>query len=99
MKSEVFRISCIAGMPTDRTAETPVKTVTVYLPDGVRQSNPSPQGKAELLAHAVLDVEITNDSAYRLCYWTIELTEVDLSDYEYATPNLQSADGSKVWRN
>ena len=99
MKSEVFRTSCIAGIPTDRTAETPVKTVTVYLPDKVRQSNPSPHGKAELLAHAILDGEITNDSKYRLCYWTTELTEVDLSNYEYATPNLQSADGSKVWRN
>lgn len=97
MKTKVFRVSCFAGIPLDRTPETPVKKVTVYLPDNVRRESPSPEGKAQTLAHEVLKLEIANDHQFGVCHWVTESTEVDLSDY--ATPNLESSNCSKVWRN
>jgi hypothetical protein len=96
MRTKVYRVSCVAGIPLNRASETPVKTATVYLQDGVRRKSPSPEGKAQMSAHEVLKLEIANDPKFAVCHWVTEPTEADLS--EYATPNLVSSDGSKVWR-
>jgi len=94
---KVLRVSCIAGIPLSRTAETPVKTVTVYLPDEVRLTSPSPQSKAQQFASEVLRLEIVNEPQFKSgCYWEFESMEVDLANY--GTPNLESSDGSKAWR-
>src|SRR6516225_9768142 len=92
MKTKVLVIHCVAGMPVDRTLHTPLKKVTVYLPEEVNQTTPNPQEKAEQLAHQVLKLEIVNDPQFKGgCYWQTEETEVDLSDY--GTPTLESSNG------
>jgi hypothetical protein len=40
MKTKVLVIHCVAGMPVDRTLHTPLKKVTVYLPEEVNQTTP-----------------------------------------------------------
>ncbi len=50
---------------------------------------------ARRLAHKILKVEIANDPKFHTCFWEFESTKVDLSNY--ATPNLESSDGSKAW--
>ena len=98
MQTKVFRVSCVAGIPLDRAPQTPIKKVTVYLPTSVLLTTPSPQAKAQQLASEALRLEIMNDPQFKSgCYWETESTDVDLS--KYGTPNLQSSDGSKAWRN
>jgi hypothetical protein len=98
MKTKVFRVNCFAGTLIDKTPQTPVRTVTVYLPESVRGKGPSPEGKAQGLAYEVLKLDILNDPQFKSgCHWEQKSEEVDLSDY--GTPNLESSDGSKVWRN
>jgi len=98
MQTKVFQVSCVAGIPLDRAPQTPIKKVTVYLPAAVLLTTPSPQAKAQQLASEVLRLEIVNDPQFKSgCYWETESTDVDLS--KYGTPNLESSDGSKAWRN
>jgi hypothetical protein len=80
MKTKVFRVCCIAGMPADRTPVISVKKAIVYLPDEFRLKSPSPQGKAQMLAHEILKTEIVNDPEFGNCGWQSQSTEVDLSN-------------------
>jgi hypothetical protein len=96
MKTTVFRVSCFAGLPTNRTPQTPVKKATVHLTEEALQKTPNPQDKAKYLARQIWGSEIEKDPHFSDCHWEVEATEVDLS--EYVTPNLTSSDG-KAWRN
>lgn len=99
MKTKVFRVYCFAGKRHERTPETPVKVVTVYLPDAVLDKTPNPKEKAETLARGVLSQEILKDPGFKNGYhFEVALAEVDLS--EYGDPNLEStSEGSKAWLN
>lgn len=97
MKTKVFRVFCIAGLPPNRIPQTPVKKVTVSLKHDVLQKTPIPEEKAKSWAMQILKSEIERDPQFKSGYhWEVESTEADLS--EYLTPNLTSADG-RAWLN
>ncbi|HXM03523.1 MAG TPA: hypothetical protein VN939_13015 [Chthoniobacterales bacterium] len=101
MKTEVYRAYCTAGTPIIRTRETPVKMVTIQFPDEVLRRLPpvEAQRKAIDYANELLQNEILNDPNFKAGFgWEARKEEVDLSDYEYCTPNMQRA-GAKVWLN
>jgi hypothetical protein len=96
MKTKVFRVSCFSGERLERTPQTPVKRTTIYFPDNVLGTTPSPKEKAEQWAIEVL--RLRNDPQFKgRCHCDVESAEVDLS--EYGTPNLESPQGSKAWIN
>lgn len=101
MKTEVYRVYCTAGTPITRTRETPVKMVTIQFPDEILRKFPpvETQRKAINYASDLLENEILNDPDFKVGFgWKARKEEVDLSEYEYCTPNMQRG-GAKVWLN
>jgi hypothetical protein len=100
MKTEVYRAYCTAGTPITRTHETPVKMVTIQFPDEIHKLPPvEAQRKAIDYARHLLENEILSDPNFKAGFgWEARKEEVDLSDYEYCTPNMLRG-GAKVWLN
>lgn len=101
MKTEVYRVYCTAETPITRTRETPVKMVTIQFPDEILRKLPPAvaQTKAIDYARELLRNEVLNDPHFKIGFgWKAQKEEVDLSDYEYCTPNMLKG-GAKVWLN
>jgi hypothetical protein len=96
-KTKVFRVRYFAGDLQSRTPQTPVKIVTVYLPDAVQSSALNPMDSARFFAEQVVGSEVSKDPRFSNLHFEIEISEVDLS--RYAKPTLESSSGAKVWRN
>jgi len=96
-KTKVFRVRHFAGASESRTPQTPVKTVTVYLPNAIRPNDLSPVEQARILADKLVGLEVLNDPLFRdQSHYEIETAEADLS--EYGKADLELPSGEKAWR-
>ncbi len=101
MTTKVYRVYCTAGTPITRSPDTPRKMITVQFLDDTVQGMPSveAQRKAIEYGRTLLRNEILSDPQFKSGFgWEARREEVDISEYEYATPNLQTA-RARAWFN
>ena len=96
-KTKVFRVRYIAGDVQSRTPQTPIKNVTVYLPEAVQRNALNPKDTARYFSDQVIGPKISKDPQFKdLHHFEIEIAEVDLS--EYPKLNLEASSGVKARR-